>query len=228
VSTSFVEGAFDVDLAGQPQGSLLIGFDCYGDVAPTVVVDVHADGVPELQLAPAAQGESGTLAVPVSATAPVRTRVTFHLSSAVPDGSALAYLDLSIRFVPSDSVAFRDGRGGCAPNRPVPSLTGQSTPLLQRHRLDFRLDQALPNGFAMLVFGTDTLWGTWIQLPPRCPLRVEPVAWVALPTDAAGRASFRFDLFRPFPPATLYLQALPFDFSPQAITSNRLDVVLVP
>lgn len=227
-ATSFAEGAFDVDLSGHSRGSLMIGFDGWGDAAPAAVVDVHADGAPELQFGPAGQRETGTLAVPVTGAGPVRTRVTFRVSSAAQQRSALAFVKLSIRFVPGDTVAFRDGEVGCAPNRTVPDLSGQTTPLPLGHRLDFRLDNAFPNGFAMLVFGTETLWTTRIQLPPRCPLLVEPVAWLALPTDAAGSARFRFDLLRTFPPATLYLQALPFEFTPQVISSNRLDVVLVP
>lgn len=227
-ATSMTEGAFDVDLSGPVQGSLWISYDMFAHAPPMLRVDVRADGVPELDLTTAGRPETGMLTVPLASTGPVRTRVTFRFSSAVPGVSVLSGADLTIGFAPNDSVAFHQSGSGCArPPRNLPVLRGQDTRLLQRHQLDFQVDHGLPNSFAMLVFGTEPD-STSIPIPPSCFLLVDPVAWIGLPTDAAGRATFRFDLFRPFPPATLYMQALPFDFSPYVLSSNRLDVILVP
>jgi hypothetical protein len=67
-----------------------------------------------------------------------------------------------------------------------------------------------------------------IGLPPGCEFLVEPEIGVFLPTDAAGRAALRIGLPAPLPAGALFAQAVPFDPTPRAWASPRLEIRLWP
>ncbi|MBI5851004.1 MAG: hypothetical protein HZB39_08240 [Planctomycetes bacterium] len=226
VVSAVAEGAFDIDLDAPSGGGLLIEYFVASDQVPDLRIDVDADGTFEVLVTRAGSSESSSLAVPVSPTSPLRTRVSFRIRTGLGFDS-FSLVQFSFHFVPRDTVAFSRGAPGCAPGRSPPVLSGLDTRTATGHRIAFRVDLALRNSPVVLAFGRNTADAA-IGVPPGCSMLLAPDVWIFLDADSAGVATHSIDLALPFPAGLIHAQALPFDFSPQVITSNRFAVVLVP
>lgn len=233
VGRSSSSGSFDVDVRGSMRGNLVITYSY--SISRIQVrsdflrVDVGGDGRLEVDVGGGFPA-SGSLTIPVTIAGLLRTKIQLSAEGVGRDpnmGPLHSQILVSVHFVPTDAVTFADGAPGCAGTATIPSLTGQDTRTATGHRLDFTIDHAFPNGNAALVFSTQPA-SIPIQLPPGCSFLVEPQVWLFLTTNATGSASVSASLPASLPAASLFMQALPFDFTPQAFGSNRLDVTLWP
>ena len=164
---------------------------------------------------------------PVNTTGSIRTRITFRITTGGSGLSSTGSVQVAVRFVPSDSIAFRTGEPGCGPAIQRPVLAGSDTRTPTGHRVELRAVQCFASAPVAMVFGVNTVHAP-LPLPGGCSFMLEPVNWLFLTADAVGMASVGFDLPQPLVAATIYVQAIPFDSSPRAYSSNRLDIVLVP